>query len=253
MGSASRLPPSVVFPNRRPTQPQARTFQRLACANISCCALCGLGNISVMSLISRPHGIMLYMERTCEYCKKQYQTPPSQRPRFCSSACAGMAKRKSVECACITCGKSITSPPSRPAMYCSKSCHRIHKNTIANPSWTRDISGQNNPMFGIRRTGENNPMFGKRKAASHRWKGGRKIRRDGYVLICVPDDYPNPATVSSSGTKYALEHRVVMESHIGRYLTKQEVVHHIDENPSNNDISNLRLYATQAEHIRSEH
>lgn len=200
-----------------------------------------------------PHGIMFHMERTCEYCKKQYETVPSQRLRFCSSACCGMAKRRSTERTCLCCGAKFHAPPSRPGMYCNKSCHRIHKNTIANPSWTRDVSGSNNPMFGVRRTGPDNPMFGKRKDKCSRWKGGKKIRKDGYVLVCVPDNYPNPSDISSSGTKYALEHRVVMELHIGRYLTKQEVVHHVDENPSNNDISNLRLYATQAEHIRFEH
>lgn len=37
------------------------------------------------------------------------------------------------------------------------------------------------------------------------------------------------------------KHRLVMEQHIGRYLTEDELVHHIDENPKNNDISNLKI------------
>lgn len=45
-------------------------------------------------------------------------------------------------------------------------------------------------------------------------------------------------------------HRVVMERHIGRALTRGEVVHHIDGNPLNNDISNLQLLPSQAEHMK---
>jgi hypothetical protein len=206
-----------------------------------------------MSLILQPHGILFNMKRICQHCQEQYDTPPSQRPKFCSSACAGLAKRKSQDRTCICCGAYFTCPPSRASIYCSKSCHRTHKNLIANPSWSRDITGCNNPMFGVRRIGESNPMFGRRKEESPRWKGGRKIRKDGYVIVCVPDDYPNPCSKHSSGTKYALEHRIVMEQNLGRYLTPIEVVHHIDRNPSNNKIENLKLYASHADHIREEH
>jgi HNH endonuclease len=48
------------------------------------------------------------------------------------------------------------------------------------------------------------------------------------------------------GTKRAL-HRAIMEDHLGRRLTRDEVVHHIDHNPLNNDLSNLRVM-TRAEH-----
>lgn len=37
------------------------------------------------------------------------------------------------------------------------------------------------------------------------------------------------------------EHRVVMEQHLGRRLEPWELVHHRDENPSNNSIDNLEL------------
>ena len=48
---------------------------------------------------------------------------------------------------------------------------------------------------------------------------------------------------------YVLYHRLIMENYIGRYLTRDEVVHHKDGNKSNNDISNLELM-TNAEHSR---
>ena len=46
------------------------------------------------------------------------------------------------------------------------------------------------------------------------------------------------------------EHRVVMEKHVGRKLTKKEVVHHINGNKHDNAISNLLLCSSQAEHAR---
>lgn len=62
------------------------------------------------------------------------------------------------------------------------------------------------------------------------WKGGRYLKKDGYILICNED-----------GSGYVLEHRKVMAEHIGRPLKRTESVHHIDGNRQNNDISNLQL------------
>lgn len=58
---------------------------------------------------------------------------------------------------------------------------------------------------------------------------------NGYKLVYAP----NHPRKNEAG--YVREHVIVMEQHIGRYLTDDEVVHHIDFNRGNNDISNLRL------------
>lgn len=41
-----------------------------------------------------------------------------------------------------------------------------------------------------------------------------------------------------------------MEEHLGRELTKEEVVHHIDKDKSNNNLDNLMLFPTQRAHIK---
>ncbi len=37
-----------------------------------------------------------------------------------------------------------------------------------------------------------------------------------------------------------------MENHLGRAMKKGEIIHHIDKNPLNNDISNLQVMTTSA-------
>jgi hypothetical protein len=52
--------------------------------------------------------------------------------------------------------------------------------------------------------------------------------------------------VRQNGRRIAL-HRAIMAEHLGRSLTSNEVVHHIDHDPLNNDLTNLRIM-TRAEH-----
>jgi hypothetical protein len=54
------------------------------------------------------------------------------------------------------------------------------------------------------------------------------------------------AYVRRNGRRVAL-HRAIMSEHLGRPLTSNEVVHHRDHNPLNNDLSNLQVM-TRAEH-----
>lgn len=75
---------------------------------------------------------------------------------------------------------------------------------------------------------------------SARWKGGRIKLKSGYIGIYTP-----------SIGNYTYEHRLVMESHLGRKLKRTEVVHHIDGDKANNALCNL-VVTNQSEH-RSHH
>ena len=66
-------------------------------------------------------------------------------------------------------------------------------------------------------------------------KGYAKIDSCGYILI-LKHDHPN---CNSAG--YMKEHRLIMEQHLGRYLEKDEFVHHKDGNRLNNYIGNLEI------------
>ena len=75
------------------------------------------------------------------------------------------------------------------------------------------------------------------------WNGGRVVDKSGYVLIRKPE---HPRCTKSG---YVREHRLIAETVLGRYLRPEEVVHHIDDDPGNNDPSNLIVYPTNAVHI----
>lgn len=78
------------------------------------------------------------------------------------------------------------------------------------------------------------------------WKGGRIVNSSGYMLVWKKD-HP------FAGNKgYVFEHRLVAEKILGRYLTHEEVIHHIDNNPLNNSPKNLMLCRNNGEH-RSVH
>lgn len=78
---------------------------------------------------------------------------------------------------------------------------------------------------------------------NHRWKGGRSIASNGYVLIRVGKDH-HLADVRG----YAYEHRLNAEKMLGRRLRPGEIVHHMDGVKTNNATSNLVVYPDRAHH-----
>jgi len=60
----------------------------------------------------------------------------------------------------------------------------------------------------------------------------------------------NKYKVKSISGKKLQEHRLVMQLHLGRELTKEEIIHHIDNDKSNNELDNLMLFPTKSAHTK---
>ena len=74
--------------------------------------------------------------------------------------------------------------------------------------------------------------------ASPNWKGGREVTSAGYIRLWI------------SREERILEHRQIMEDHLGRKLNRSEVIHHINGNNRDNRLANLQL-TTFSEDIRN--
>jgi len=166
---------------------------------------------------------------------------------------------------CLWCNKEFNAA-HKYNKYCSRKCsskgyegtrrQKIDKNWLYDEYINRhksinDIVKKFNLSFGTvkRRLHEFNirtrghSECGKR---NKNWKGGKKITKDGYVYIYCPT---HPCAIRG---RYILEHRLVMEKSLNRYLLKRELVHHIDENRDNNNVDNL-LVVSSKEHYRIHH
>lgn len=89
---------------------------------------------------------------------------------------------------------------------------------------------------GLKISGENNIN----------WNGGIMKTVQGYVRI-LSKDHPN-----KDRHGYVLEHRLVMEKHLGRYLRPEEVVDHINGIKNDNRIENLRVFSRHSDHVKTE-
>lgn len=73
----------------------------------------------------------------------------------------------------------------------------------------------------------------------------KKIVSKGDYNYAVVKEHPN-----ATKHGYVLEHRIVVENHLGRFLNPNEIVHHINGNKKDNRIENLEVH-DKADHSRS--
>ena len=98
----------------------------------------------------------------------------------------------------------------------------------------------------VKRDSKGRFIKGAKREESGNWRGGKVVRRGGYLYIRKPD-HPN---ATSEG--YVAEHRLVVEKRIGRYLKRNEIVHHINGNRQDNRLKNLVLLPDHSNHMKIE-
>lgn len=94
-------------------------------------------------------------------------------------------------------------------------------------------------------TGRLKPLRGSQHGE---WNGGRIKYPDGYVWVRIYEDNPYYSMARWNG--YVAEHRLVMAQHLGRCLTKEEIVHHKNHIRDDNRIENLELFISNSRHSR---
>lgn len=72
--------------------------------------------------------------------------------------------------------------------------------------------------------------------------GHKKVRCDGYIAVYCPGAH------GATKEGYKMEHILVAEKMLGRYLADNEVVHHINHNRQDNRPENLAVM-TASEHM----
>jgi len=116
---------------------------------------------------------------------------------------------------CPTCGKVREVVRKRKTTLCRSCSSKLINKNRPKDSWLK---------------GEENPN----------WKGGRTKDGAGYIQVIVQLNSPFYKMVCKNGHRVR-EHRLVMAKFLGRCLTTDEHVHHINGDKQDNRIENLQL------------
>lgn len=205
------------------------------------------------------------VKRICHYCNREFLVHLSDIGKFCSKDCYSLYQRGGKPICikkCLICGKEyqVQNKRAEKSKVCSQKC------------WGKFIKGRKLSDEHIRKLkkghikqcklcgkdyywrpsddkkGENERRYCSYKCAfadkkswclrgekHQNWKGGKTKRKEGWIYVLSPN-HPH-----KNKDNRVAEHRLVMEKYLGRYLTKNEEVHHKNGIKDDNRIENLEL------------
>lgn len=127
--------------------------------------------------------------------------------------------------------KVYAARSGRVAKFCSKGCYDDSRRIVAPVKTCEQCS---------------------KKFSVSRQPGGAFYRKQRFCTKTCADDFQRTGFMDKNGYrvivysgKQIAEHRVVMERHIGRKLTKDETVHHVNGIRDDNRIGNLELWSSR--------
>lgn len=189
------------------------------------------------------------IKHNCEFCGREVEYKYKSHVRkYCSHQCSNSAhwltreNGKTEKITCKICEKefSILSSVKKArenngtkVQYCSRTC--------------MGIGAKKAKMVECKNCGKEfettRSIFCSRKCSGESRKKSGVAKKDGFWM---ENGYK---VIYLDGNKSIKEHIKIMQDYIGRELRVDEVVHHIDEDRANNDISNLKLM-TKGVHSR---
>lgn len=167
--------------------------------------------------------------KTCVICRRAFVDPKHPAAQACSKACAGQLSwrnrvargerpgRNRPTGTCPACGKTFESKSYAKTTFCSLKCaaqgrrgpSRTGATDRRRPKWTEFVKLDAIP------TGHSTSQ--------------------GYLRVYLPE---HPRASTKGGF---LQHRLVMEQHLGRFLDPEETIHHRNGVKHDNRIDNLQL------------
>lgn len=144
--------------------------------------------------------------------------------------------------ACLTCGKEFRwNRPSIPQECCSRSCAsskpgRTKGGPKPKPRVIADCAWCGNPVKWAQRPGRQGKYCSRICVGRAKSKGGLSFK-DGRWRVRLRDN------------GWQLYSRCLMEAELGRHLAYNEVVHHLNGDPTDDRMENLALMA-RSDHTR---
>jgi endogenous inhibitor of DNA gyrase (YacG/DUF329 family) len=154
---------------------------------------------------------------------------------------------------CRVCGKPFVSYNPNPT-YCSKSCKgmnlrhevsldkmvELYEQGLTQEEVAKELGTTQKVVFTrMKEIGYQPRVAAKRDQSGEKndyWKGGKSRDSRGYVLVKSPG-HPRAKKCGD----YVFQHILVVEDFIGRFLQKNEIIHHINGIKDDNRLENLYI------------